>query len=76
MRVISSFLSKDITVFAQGEYVATSLMDYLKRHPEMDERLTKQGKCRFLTTESAEKFSEAASVFLSHPVEVEQVSID
>ena len=73
---IRSFLSKDIAVFAQGEYVATSLMDYLKRHPEMDERLTKQGKCRFLTTESAEKFSEAASVFLSHPVEVEQVSID
>lgn len=73
---IRSFLPPHITVFAQGEYVATSLIDYLQRHPEMDERLTKQGKCRFLTTESASKFSEAASVFLSHPVEVEQISID
>ena len=76
MDKIRSFLSQEITVFAQGEYVASSLVDYLKRHPEMDERLTKQGKCRFLTTESASKFSEAASVFLSHPVEVEQISID
>lgn len=73
---IRSFLPPHITVFAQGEYIATSLIDYLQRHPEMDERLTKQGKCRFLTTESASKFSEAASVFLSHPVEVEQISID
>lgn len=76
MDKIRSFLPQEITVFAQGEYVAASLVDYLKRHPEMDERLTKQGKCRFLTTESASKFSEAASVFLSHPVEVEQISID
>jgi glutamate racemase len=76
MDKIRSFLPQEITVFAQGEYVASSLVDYLKRHPEMDERLTKQGKCRFLTTESASKFSEAASVFLSHPVEVEQISID
>lgn len=73
---IQAFLPAGITVFAQGEYVATSLVDYLYRHPEMDRRLTKQGKCRFLTTESAEKFSEAASVFLSRPIKVEQVIID
>ena len=73
---IQTFLPEGITVFAQGEYVAESLVDYLYRHPEMDQRLTKQGKCRFLTTESATKFSEVASVFLSHPIEVEQIAID
>ena len=73
---IQTFLPEGITVFAQGEYVAESLVDYLHRHPEMDKRLTKQGKCRFLTTESATKFSEVASVFLSHPIEVEQIAID
>ena len=65
-----------VTVFAQGEYVAESLKDYLNRHPEMDRRLTRGGECRFLTTESAAKFSEAASVFLNDPIEVEQISID
>lgn len=73
---IRQFLPGGITLFSQGEYVASSLIDYLHRHPEMDIRLTKQGKCRFLTTESADKFSDAASLFLSRPVEVEQVTID
>lgn len=73
---IKQYLPSGITVFAQGEYVAESLKDYLNRHPEMDSRLTHQGKCRFLTTESARKFSEAASVFLNDPIEVEQISID
>lgn len=76
MAKIRSFLPAGITVFAQGEYVAASLQDYLFRHPEMDARLTHTGHCRFLTTESADKFSEAASVFLSHPIEVERITID
>ena len=76
MDKIRAFLPAGITLFAQGEYVAVSLKDYLRRHPEMDARLTRRGQCRFLTTESAAKFSDAASVFLSHPVEVEQISID
>ena len=73
---IKQYLPSGITVFAQGEYVAKSLKDYLNRHPEMDRRLTRQGECRFLTTESAGKFSEAASVFLNDPIEVQQISID
>ena len=73
---IRQYLPQGITVFAQGEYVAESLKDYLNRHPEMDRRLTRGGECRFLTTESAAKFSEAASVFLNDPIEVEQISID
>lgn len=72
---IRTYLPESITLFAQGEYVADSLADYLVRHPEMETRLTKNGKCRFLTTESAGKFSEAASIFLKGRVEVEQVVI-
>lgn len=73
---IKRYLPDGITVLSQGEYVADSLVDYLRRHPEMDARLTRGGGCRFLTTESAEKFSEAASVFLNDPIAVEQISID
>lgn len=73
---IKQYLPDGVMVIAQGEYVAESLNDYLERHPEMARRLTRQGKCRFLTTESADKFTEAASVFLNDPIEVEQISID
>ncbi|MDD2416094.1 MAG: glutamate racemase [Parabacteroides sp.] len=73
---IKQFLPQGITVFAQGEYVASSLKDYLLRHPEMDAKLTKNGTSRFLTTESAAKFAEAASIFLNQSIDVEQVAID
>ncbi len=73
---IKQFLPEGISLLSQGEYVARSLVDYLKRHPEMDVRLTKEGRCRFLTTESAEKFSDAASLFLKDKIVVEQISID
>lgn len=76
MEKIRHYLPAEITVFAQGEYIAESLVDYLRRHPEMDRRLTRQGRCRFLTTESADKFSEAASLFLSDRIEVDQIAID
>ena len=73
---IRRYVPTGVTLLPQGEYVASSLEDYLHRHPEMDCKLTKGSTCRFLTTESAEKFSEAASVFLSRPIRVEQVVID
>ncbi len=73
---IKNYIPEGVTLFAQGERVAKSLKDYFSRHPEMENRLTKQGSRRFLTTESTDKFSEAARIFLNHPVEVEQVSID
>ena len=76
MGKIRQYLPDGVTVLPQGEYVAESLIDYLKRHPEMNRRLTRGGECRFLTTESAVKFSDAASVFLNDPIEVEQISID
>ena len=76
MGKIRQYLPDGVTVLPQGEYVAESLVDYLKRHPEMNRRLTRGGECRFLTTESAVKFSDAASVFLNDPIEVEQITID
>ncbi len=73
---IRAYTPKNVTLLPQGEYVARSLQDYLCRHPEMDARLTKLGTSRFFTTESAEKFSDTAAIFLSHPIDVQQISID
>ncbi len=73
---IKQYLPQGVTLFSQGERVAESLEDYLYRHPEMNNRLTKGQSTRFLTTESADKFSEAASIFLSESIQVEQISID
>jgi len=72
---IQAFLPPGVTLFEQGSRVAESLADYLLRHPEIDQRLLKQGISRFLTTESVDKFAETASIFLQRPISIEQITI-
>jgi len=70
---IRRYLPEGVALISQGHLVAASLDDYLLRHPEMTRRLSKNGTCRFLTTEAKEKFTEAASLFLKHAVMVESI---
>ena len=60
----------------QGQYIATSLEDYLRRHPDMDQRLSRGGTCQYLTTESATKFRESANLFLHEEVNVQHITLN
>ena len=73
---IRQYIPEHINVIAQGEYVAESLKDYLKRHPEMDAKCTKNGNCQFYTTEAEEKFSESASTFLKQQINVKHITLE
>ena len=63
-------------IIPQGQYIASSLEDYLNRHPEMDVRLTRGGTCQYLTTESATKFRESATLFLNEEVDVQRITLN
>ena len=73
---IQKFIPQGVKVVAQGEYVATSLKDYLHRHPEMDMKCTREGKCRFYTTEAEDKFIESASMFLNENITVQRITLE
>lgn len=73
---IRQYIPEHISVIAQGEYVAESLKDYLKRHPEMNAKCTKNGNCQFYTTEAEEKFSESASTFLKQQINVKHITLE
>lgn len=72
---IHKYMPQGIKVVPQGEIVANSLADYLRRHPEMDRRCSRNGITRYLTTESPSKFSEMASTFLGFPIQASQVTL-
>ena len=72
---IRKYVPDHIEIVTQGEYVATSLRSYLDRHPQMDERCTKNGNCRYLTTEDTNIFLPAASIFLHESINAETVSL-
>lgn len=62
-------------VVTQGVLVAASLKDYLKRHPEIESKCSKGGEVEYLTTESPEKFTEMASIFMDEPVSARRTEL-
>ena len=73
---IEKELPDHVSVISQGEIVARSLAEYLLRHPEMDQKCSKNSSCRYLTTENPGKFSSSASVFLSEEITARHVEVE
>lgn len=76
MRSIVRNCPPGVRIVPQGAYVANSLKDYLARHPDMEAKCTKHGTCRYLTTESEERFKECAQIFLNEKVDAENVTLE
>lgn len=72
---IKLYTPSNINIVEQGGIVADSLTDYLSRHPEINEKCSKNGTCTYLTTEDEEKFNEMASVFLEEKIKSKQISL-
>ena len=72
---IHKYIPRGIRIVSQGEYVADSLQQYFLRHPEIEQRCTRNGHVKYLTTENAEKFKEQAQLFLHEPVEVGTITL-
>ena len=70
---IKQFLPPNVQLVSQGDIVADSLADYLKRHPEMDAKCAKGGSVKFYTTENEERFRQAAGIFLNREIKVERL---
>lgn len=63
-----------VDVLPQGTIVADSLADYLRRHPEMEERLETVSApgavdTAYYTTDDPGRFAETASRFLGHSID-------
>jgi len=70
---IKKYVPDNLRILVQGEVVAEKLADYLARHPEMDNRLSKNGNIHYQTTESVENFEGKAALFMGHPIKAEHV---
>lgn len=76
MPKIKQYVPEGVKIVSQGEYVAESLKDYLARHTDMDARCTKNGTVRYYTTENADKFKEAARIFITEDIQVEHIDLE
>ena len=72
---IEEALPRGVRLLSQGQIVANSLQDYLRRHRDLESRLSNKGTVRFYTTESPDKFAGTASLFFSDDIDVEHMDL-
>ena len=72
---IENILGDKVKVVSQGPIVAKKLIDYLYRHPEIENTLSKEGTVRYFTTENNLVFDQKASQFLHQEINSEHVEI-
>ena len=65
---IEDYLPAGVSVVVQGEIVADSLVHYLRRHPEIDDRCSKHARRDFHTSENPETFNRTAALFYGKSV--------
>lgn len=74
-KVIKRLLGKDVNVPDTGKIIASSLKDYLSRHPEL-KIIRSQTNCDFYTTDNPKIFKKLAEKFLNQKIKtVKQIEL-
>lgn len=71
---IKKFLPERIKLISQDSIVGESLVDYLKRHPEIESRCSRNGSVRYFTTDSTEIFDARGSIFFGQGLKSEKIT--
>ena len=72
---IKKYIPPNVQLISQGEIVAASMENYLLRHPEIEERCSKNGQIQFYTTDSVKDFDKHSAVFFGRPVNSNHVEL-
>jgi glutamate racemase len=75
METIQKFIPQNVTVLSQGNIVASSLADYLKRHPQLEAHLTRNNTRKFYTTDTPDNFDSHATLFYGSTVKSEHLEV-
>lgn len=73
---IRKFAPAGVKIISQGEIIADSLIDYLHRHPEIEEKCSKNGSVDLYTTDSTEDFDRHSAVFFGRSVKSRHTTLN
>lgn len=73
---IKKAVGENMNIVAEGKIIAEKLKYYLKRHPEVEENLSKNSRIRFLTTDLTKKFKILGSQFFGKKIFPEKVNLE
>ncbi len=72
---IKKYLPPNITLLSQGELVAKSLQDYLTRHTEIEQKISRNGQSLFYTTDNSKDFETHATYFFGESINAERLTL-
>jgi glutamate racemase len=72
---IKKYLPDHIQLISQGSIVAQSLQDYLRRHTEIETKISRTTQDEFYTTDNAEDFEKKALLFIEREVNARHVDV-
>lgn len=73
--LIKKNIRTDVDLYNQGDLVAKSLVDYLRRHPEIESGITKQKRRRHVVTGDASLATKLATNAFGYNITFEQITI-
>lgn len=72
---IKEIMGPRVAVISESEVVPHKLRDYLRRHPEIEEKLARSGKVKFCSTDLTDKFTLLGGKFYGKKIVVEKISL-
>jgi len=73
---IQEYLPVGVKLISQGEIVAESLQNYLRRHSEIEKQCSHNSKRSFYTTDSIEDFDNHASLFFGEEIKSQHINLE
>ena len=73
--LLKPLLPKNVQLVSQGKIVAESLKDYLRRHPEVAEKCSRNNQLAFFTTDSTVDFDRHSAIFYGKEVQSRHVQL-
>lgn len=76
MQTFRRHIPREVSIIKQGPVVAEKLEDYLKRHGEMEQRLSRKGIRIFRTTDHCQRFDRLARLFYGEPISSKLIRLE
>ncbi|MCX6786046.1 MAG: glutamate racemase [Candidatus Komeilibacteria bacterium] len=73
MKEFKRLCGKRVNVLNAPKIIAAKLVDYLQRHPELEQKLVKQKAVRYLTTGDPKTFSKLGGKFIGLEISAEKI---
>lgn len=73
-RKIRKYLPKKIKMISQGKIAARKLVDYLKRHPEIESRVKREKNIEFYSTEMSERVDNLSRKFFGKKINIRKIN--